>query len=167
MTLDMPELDPALDLKLERVVDVPPALVWKCWTEPEHLVPWFTPKPWQTTDCSIDLRPGGRFHTVMKGPNGEVFANSGCYLEIAPNRKLTWTNALVPGFRPATSEQAHGCGDFMFTAMIFLAPEGNGTRYTAIALHNTEAGAAQHRDMGFEEGWGTCLTQLVEYAKTM
>ena len=51
---DRPELDPELDLILERVVDVGPERVWRAWTEPEHLVKWFTPRPWETIDCAID-----------------------------------------------------------------------------------------------------------------
>lgn len=163
--IGMPALDPTLDLKLERVVDVPPALVWKCWTQPEHLVHWFTPKPWQTPACRIDLRPGGEFYTEMKGPNGEYHANAGCYLETVENEKLTWTNALEPGFRPAS--KVEGCGSFFFTAHLFFVAEGAGTRYTAIAQHVTEADTIQHREMGFEQGWGTVLQQLVEYAKTI
>ncbi len=38
--------DPRLDLVFERIVDVPQELVWKAWTSPEHLTPWFTPAPW-------------------------------------------------------------------------------------------------------------------------
>jgi uncharacterized protein YndB with AHSA1/START domain len=165
MTLGIPDIDPKLDLMLERVVDVPPALVWKCWTEPEHLVRWFTPKPWQTTACKIDLRPGGLFHTEMKGPEGESFSGDGCYLEVEEYRKLTWTNALLPGYRPAAKPE--GCGDFFFTAMVFLTPEGDGTRYTAIALHNSETDSQTHKNMGFEDGWSTALNQLIEHAKTI
>jgi uncharacterized protein YndB with AHSA1/START domain len=40
--------DPRLDLLLERVVDVPPELVWRAWTVPEHVKKWFTPAPWVT-----------------------------------------------------------------------------------------------------------------------
>lgn len=60
--------DPKLDLVLERVVDVPRELVWKARTTPEHLKKWFTPAPWTTVDCEIDLRPGGIFRTVMRSP---------------------------------------------------------------------------------------------------
>ncbi len=95
--------DPELDLVLERVVDVPPELVWKAWTEPKHLMPWFCPKPWTVTACDIDLRPGGRFYTVMCSPEGEEFPNEGCYLEVVPNERLVWTDALLTGYRPATS----------------------------------------------------------------
>jgi uncharacterized protein YndB with AHSA1/START domain len=62
--------DPQLDLIFERIVDVAPALVWAAWTTPEHLKHWFTPAPWKTIDCEIDLRPGGLFRTVMCSPEG-------------------------------------------------------------------------------------------------
>ncbi len=42
--------DPKLDLVLERFVDVPRELVWKAWTTPKHMLPWFCPKPWTTTE---------------------------------------------------------------------------------------------------------------------
>lgn len=73
--------DPKLDLRLERTIDVSPSLVWKAWTEPEHIVHWFTPAPWKTVECKIDLRPGGEFCSVMESPEGERFPNVGCYLE--------------------------------------------------------------------------------------
>jgi uncharacterized protein YndB with AHSA1/START domain len=79
---DLPATDPELDLVLERVVDVPPALVWRAWTEPERLKRWFTPKPWQTVECEIDLRPGGIFRTTMRSPEGEDTPHVGCYLEV-------------------------------------------------------------------------------------
>ena len=40
------------------------------WTHPEHLKRWFTPAPWTTVDCEIDLRPGGIFRTTMRSPDG-------------------------------------------------------------------------------------------------
>lgn len=96
-----PQLDSKLDLVLERIVDVPRELVWKVWTTPEHLKPWFCPSPWKTIDCEIDLRPGGIFRTTMQSPEGENFPNLGCYLEVIPNERLVWTDALQPGFRPS------------------------------------------------------------------
>src|SRR5690242_2821697 len=95
--------NPSLDLVLERVVDVPRELVWSAWTTPEHIKKWFTPAPWTTIACEIDLRPGGAFRTTMRSPEGEEFPNVGCYLEVVPNERLVWTNALGPGFRPAAA----------------------------------------------------------------
>ena len=154
-----PKLDPKLDLVLERVVDVPPALVWEAWTKPEHLRHWFTPKPWTVAHCEVDLRPGGTFRTVMRGPDGEEHDVAGCYLEIVPQQRLIWTDALLPGYRPSANP--------FFTAIVELEPAGKGTRYRATAIHRDEDGRKKHEEMGFHQGWGTVLDQLVEYAKAM
>lgn len=153
------KLDPKLDLVLERVVDVPPALVWEAWTKPEHLRHWFTPKPWTVAHCEVDLRPGGIFRTVMRGSDGEEHDAAGCYLEVVPQQRLIWTDALLPGYRPSANP--------FFTAIVELEPSGKGTRYTATAIHRDEDGRKKHEEMGFHQGWGTVLDQLVEYAKAM
>jgi uncharacterized protein YndB with AHSA1/START domain len=114
--------DPKLDLVLERIVDVPRELVWMAWTAPEHIKKWFTPVPWTTVDCEIDLRPGGIFRTVMRSPEGQEFPNVGCYLEIVKNEKLVWTNVLAPGYRPSKPPAVMPCDTFSFTAVILLEP---------------------------------------------
>ena len=156
--------NPTLDLVLERVVPVSPDRVWRAWTEPEQLKQWFCPRPWRTTECQIDLRPGGVFRTVMQSPEGQdMEPNTGCYLEVVPTERLVWTGALEPGFRPA-----HHDGDVpVFTAIITIEPVEGGSKYTAIAMHRDPEGAAQHKAMGFHEGWGAALDQLVELAQSM
>lgn len=151
--------DPNLDLVLQREIDVPRDLVWAAWTKPEHLVKWFAPAPWTITECEVDLRPGGKLRFVMRSPEGQEFPNVGCYLEIVPNERLVWTDALLPGYRPSTEP--------FFTAVVTLEPRGNGTLYTAMAVHRDEAGRKKHEEMGFHEGWGIVLDQLVAHAKTM
>ena len=137
------------------------------WTTPEHLVKWFTPAPWETVDCEIDLRPGGIFRTVMRSPEGQDFPNVGCYLEIVKNEKLVWTNVLAPGYRPTNTPAAMPCDAFAFTAVISLAPHENGTKYTALVIHGDEEARKKHEEMGFHEGWGKALNQLVTLVKNM
>jgi uncharacterized protein YndB with AHSA1/START domain len=154
-------VNPDLDLVLERVVDVTPEEVWRAWTEPELLKQWFTPAPWRTAHVEVDLRPGGIFRTVMRGPEGEEFDGTGCYLEIVENRRLVWTCALGPGYRPQQPPE----GGFLFSAMIALEPVGSGCRYTATVIHGDAESKAKHGEMGFVDGWGTALNQLVELMK--
>ena len=164
MTIPPPyAFDAERDLVLDRVVDVPPNLVWKAWTTPTLLMPWFCPKPWSTVACEIDLRPGGAFRTTMRSPEGQEFPNVGCYLELIPDRRLVWTDVLGPGFRPI-----HDASDrpFVLTAALFLEPEGTGTRYTAFAMHADTKARDQHSEMGFEHGWSAVLDQLVAFIKT-
>ena len=159
------QADPKLDLVLERIIDVPPELVWAAWTQPEHVKKWFCPAPWTTVDCEIDLFPGGIFRTTMRSPEGQEFPNLGCYLEIIENEKLVWTDALSPGYRPRANPVSGV--DLFFTAMILLERHGTGTKYTAICMHKDEADRKRHEEMGFQDGWGKALDQLVAVVKKM
>ena len=95
----------------------------------------------------------------MRSPDGEEHENVGCYLEIV-QRKLLWTDALEPGFRPARRPPPLS---LRFAAVIALDPRGAGTRYTATVLHQDEESRAKHEAMGFAEGWGKALEQFVAY----
>lgn len=156
------EPHPKLDLVLERTVDVPRELLWKGWTQPEHMYKWFVPKPWSLAHAEVDLRPGGSFKTIMRSPEGQEFPGEGCYLEIKENERLIWTSALLPGYRPVAKLGSH---DLPFTAVILLEHNGKGTKYTAIAIHGNEESREAHAKMGFVEGWGICLDQLVAEIK--
>ncbi len=147
------------DLEISRVVDVPRELVWRAWTTPEHLVKWFTPDPWKTVDCRIDLRPGGEFYTLMRGPDGTEHGNSGCFLQIVPHERLVFTDTMLPGWRPSPEP-------FM-TAIVTMRDHEGGTRYVARALHKNDADRVKHEEMGFHQGWNTALDQLVALVRTM
>lgn len=143
------------DLVLTRETEVSREKLYAGWTQPDLLVKWFTPKPWTTTDCEIDLRPGGTCKTTMCSPEGQAFPNVGVYLEIVPNEKLVFTDAYGPDWEPNPNP--------FFTAIItFDALPGGGTRYTARALHWKKEDCEKHAAMGFMEGWGTAFDQLVE-----
>lgn len=153
--------DPERDLLLERLVDVPVGLVWQAWTDPEHLKAWFAPRPFETIECEIDLRPGGIFRTVMRAPDGTTFDDDtgGCFLEVHAPHRLVWTSALAPGYRPLPPPED---GGFAFTAELTFEAVKESTRYSARAIHASREAAAAHEEMGFIDGWGTALDQLVE-----
>jgi uncharacterized protein YndB with AHSA1/START domain len=69
-----------------------------------------------------------------------------------------FTTALTEGWRP-------GSPWLFITAIITLEDAGAGsTRYSAKVLHADAETAKKHLQMGFEDGWGTCITQLEEFA---
>jgi len=156
-------IDSKLDLTFERIIDVSPDLVWKAWTDPNQLPAWFCPLPWKTTQAEIELRPGGRFFTLMRSPEGQEFPNEGCYLEVVNNRLLTWTNALLSDFRPAKLDLVN---DFAMTATILMEPHERGTHYRAVVQHADAESRAKHAAMNFEAGWGKALDQLIAHVKT-
>ncbi len=157
-----------IDLVLERTLDAPVDLVWAAYTDPEHLKQWFAPKPYQITECELDLRPGGIFRIRMVGPDGfdTGHGSAGCVLEVEQGKKLTWTSALGPGYRPA--EMGEGCESFPMTAIVTFEDAGNGkTAYRAVALHKDAKDKETHEKMGFHDGWGTVAGQLEEFAKSL
>lgn len=157
-----------LDLVLERTLDAPRDLVWKAYTDPNHLKQWFAPKPYEISECELDLRPGGIFRIRMVGPDGfdTGHGNAGCVLEVVDNEKLVWTSALGPEYRPA--EMGEGCESFPMTAIVTFADAGGGkTRYKAVALHRNAGDREMHANMGFQEGWGTVAGQLEEFARRL
>ena len=153
-------MDPARDLVLDREIDVPAAALWACWTRPALLERWFCPLPWRATEFVVELRPGGRFASVFRGPAGESVPNAGCFLDILPERRLAWTDAMTEGFRPAAAP-------FMTGIVTFDTIAGGGTRYRAVALHADAQARARHEAMGFHEGWGKATDQLAALARTL
>jgi len=151
------EIDPELDLVLEREINVPRDILYTCWTTPEHLSHWFVPKPNRVTACELDVRVGGKFNTTFE-VDGTEMHNHGVYLEVVSNEKLVFTDAYTEGWKPAPDP-------FMTAILTFEDIGGGRTKYTAIARHRTADSAKSHKDMGFYDGWGTVVTQLEAYAQ--
>ena len=82
---------------ITRTFDAPRDLVWKVWTDPEHLVHWWGPKGLTMTTCKVDLRKGGKFHYGMKTPDGHEMWGKFVYREIVPPERLV----LVVSFSDA------------------------------------------------------------------
>ena len=157
MPLPAPFVSPISEreLILVRETDVPAEKLYAGWTQRELIVQWFTPKPWSTTTCEMDLRPGGTCKTTMRSPEGEEFGNVGLFLVIMPYEKIVFTDGYLPGWEPNANS--------FFTAIVTFEslPSGK-TRYTARAMHWTKEACEKHAAMGFMEGWGAAFEQLVE-----
>jgi uncharacterized protein YndB with AHSA1/START domain len=145
------------DLAISRLLRSPRAALWRAWTDPAELKEWWCPKPWTTEVRAFDLRPGGDFHTFMRGPDGGTSDNPGCFVEIVREERIVFTSMLVGGFRPATPWMP-------LTAVITMADEDGGTRYTATVMHPDAETKKRHEDMGFHEGWNMCIDQLDAWA---
>ena len=149
------------ELTFERILDAPRDLLFQAWTDPELIKKWWCPRPYETPECEIDLRPGGRFYTLMKGPDFE-FKGEACILEAVPAARIVWSSALLAGFAPREFA-ADGSEGFPFTAIHTFEDAGEGkTRYTATTVHKNAADRDKHEEMGFHDGWGTVTAQLAD-----
>lgn len=149
----------AFDLKISRILNVPRALVWKAWTTKEHIEQWWCPKPWKAEFTAFDIRPGGAFNSIFRGPDGEENVYEGSILHVAPMERIVFTGLLAADWRPLPDSF------FGFAAIITFEDEGEGCRYSALVRHKSAEDAKTHDEMGFSDGWGAAIAQLEDVAR--
>lgn len=148
------------ELALARIIDARRQAVYRCWTEPELMLKWFTPRPWSTKNADIDVRAGGKSLIVMADPDGKEYPNAGIYLEVVPGQKLVFTDAFSSTWEPAGKP-------FMVATVTFQDAPGGKTLYTARAAHWSLETKDEHEKMGFHQGWGQCADQLEDVARKL
>ena len=82
------------EILVERVFPAPRELVFRVWTECEHLQHWWGPTGWTLPHCTVDLRPGGKWHYCMQGPDGTEAWGLTLYREIVRPERLVYTDAF-------------------------------------------------------------------------
>ena len=156
----MSHVDPDRDLTISRIIKAPRAAVWAAWTTPASLEQWWLPAPAKCRVAALDVRPGGAFTTLMSENGGDFLPHvNGSFLAVDAMERIVFSNCLVADWRP--SEQA-----FM-TAIITLSDHPNGTDYAAHVMHKNRADRDMHDEMGFADGWGTCIAQLAALVERM
>jgi uncharacterized protein YndB with AHSA1/START domain len=85
------------EIRLTRLFDAPRQLVFEAMTKPEHVRRWWgiLSEEYSVTACEIDLRPGGAWRFVGRGPRGE-YAFHGVYREVMPPDRLVFTEIYDP-----------------------------------------------------------------------
>ncbi len=82
-----------------RVFDAPRELVFRAWSEPEHLKNWWGPKGFTNTCEEFDFRPGGVWRSIMHGPDGKNYRNESVFVEIDQPNRLVLDHVSAPFFR--------------------------------------------------------------------
>ncbi len=90
--IEKPVAVAAPELVITRVFEAPRELVWRAWTEPEHLARWCAPHDFTITHCQGEARPGGAWRTCMVSPEGLEHWVGGVYHEVAPVEHLVFTH---------------------------------------------------------------------------
>lgn len=130
-----------------RLLDAPRDLVWKVWTEPEHLAPWWGPNGFTSTIQEMDVRPGGTWRLIMHGPDGTDYPNSSVYVEVVKPQLLVYDHVSAPQFH----------------SMATFFSEGNKTRVTVRLFFDTAALRDKTaKEFGAIEGLQQMLERLAE-----
>jgi uncharacterized protein YndB with AHSA1/START domain len=137
-------------LILTRVFDAPRALVFKVWSDPQHLAKWWGPRGFTVLSCKADVRPGGayRFHT--RSPQGTEHWLAGIYREIVEPERLDFTYAWL-----------HPDGTPKHEMLVELSFREKGEK-TELTLRQSNFESVTARDL-HREGWTSTLDVLGEY----
>jgi len=154
------------EIVISRVFNAPRELVFKAWTEPDHLKRWWAPKGCTTPVCRVDLRPGGVFHYCMRLPEGREIWGLGIYREIVEPERIVYTDTFAdPDGKPVPPSYygmsaSHPSETLVTVTFAELAGKTKLTLVHSIALSVEERGGA-------EQGWNQMLDRLAEELVTI
>ncbi|WP_408009926.1 SRPBCC domain-containing protein [Pseudalkalibacillus sp. A8] len=156
------------NLIIERVFDAPRELVFKAFSEKEHLENWWGPEGWKTTVHQFEFKPGGVWHYCMRCEDknqGEFYGQESCaiavYREMVEPEKIVYRNA----FSDAEGNKAEGMPE-MLVAMTFLDNNGK-TKVICNTEFENEETLKNVRDMGIVEGFTSQYECFDEYLKQL
>jgi uncharacterized protein YndB with AHSA1/START domain len=156
------------ELVITRVFDAPKELVFKVWTEPEHIKNWWGPKPFTAPRCEVDLKPGGEYIYVMRSPDGQEFPVQGKFKEIVENEKLVYTDDMYKqaDFWKAMIGNKVG-PDVDFSALqlivtVTFEDQGDKTKFTLVTRFVSNDVRDAMIGMQMAEGWTSSLEKFAE-----
>ena len=138
---------PALTLK--RRLNAPPSKIYRAWTDAAKISRWFGPEDAEILRAETDVRVGGRFRIVFRGPDGEEHDVGGIYREVVPDQKLVFTWA----WRSTPERES--------LVTVALKRDGDGTLLTL--LHEQFFDEAARDRHG--RGWNGTLDKLESYVR--
>ncbi|HKY52438.1 MAG TPA: SRPBCC family protein [Candidatus Limnocylindria bacterium] len=150
------------EIVMRRTFDAPRHLVFDAWTKPELLKRWFgQAHGWTMPICEVDLRPGGSYRYVMRGPDGEEVVMRGEYREIVPPERLVTTEVFA-GF----SEVGWRPEDATVSTMVLTEKEGR-TTWTATVVYPSKAVRDAALQSPMESGMSQSFEKLTEVLATL
>ncbi len=144
---------PEREMTATRVFDAPRELVWKAWTDPQHIAQWWGPNGFTTTSDIMDVRPDGIWRFVMHGPDGRDYKNKIVYIEVAKPERLVYKHAGDEETEPVN-----------FHVTVTFAEKGGKTELNMRAVFPTaEELARVVKEYKADEGLTQTLNRLGDY----
>ncbi|MGH7997728.1 MAG: SRPBCC domain-containing protein [Opitutaceae bacterium] len=139
------------EIVITRLFDASREVVFRVWTDAKHLRSWWGPNGFTNRICEVDLRPGGAWRIVMRGPNGVEYPAQGVYREVMQPERLVFTNdALDAGGSPVLKG---------LTTVTFEA-DGAKTKLTVRTRAVAVVPYARAYLNGMEAGWTQSIDRL-------
>ena len=154
------------EITIARTFNAPRDVVFRAWADPKQLARWWGPRIFTTSVCDIDLRIGGAYRFVMRGPDGVEYSMHGVYRDVAPPERIVFTanlddhpadwHALL-----AKSLAGRAKPDSIVLVGVVTFEEAPGaTKLSIKTLFELEALCDAMLKMGMREGWTESFDRL-------
>jgi uncharacterized protein YndB with AHSA1/START domain len=166
-TTSSPRTHSARELVIERIFDAPRELVWKAWTDPEHVKHWWGPKAFTAPVCKIDLRVGGKYLFAMQSPEfngGESIWSTGVYREIVPLERIVCTDSFADADGNVVPATHYGMGTDIPVEMLVSVTFEDLDGKTRMTLRHEGLPVGEMKD-GAGVGWNESFDKLAESLK--
>jgi uncharacterized protein YndB with AHSA1/START domain len=144
-----------LSILITRQFDAPAHILYKAVTTPALVKRWWGFDDWEWLACEIDLRVGGRWRYLTRGPEGQEVGFHGEYLELAPPLRLVNTEIYDP-FPDAPA-----------TCTWTLTEENGVTTMTTLVVHLAKEHRDGHIASGMEGGLQISMDRLDDLARSL
>jgi uncharacterized protein YndB with AHSA1/START domain len=155
------------DFVISRTFHAPRELVWKVFTDPEHMNHWWGPKGFTMRTAKMDFRPGGTYHYCMSSPDGHEMWGKFVYSEIVPPEKLVVINSFSDEKGSLTRHPMSSTWPLeMLSTFTFTEKDGKTTftvRWSPLNASAEERKTFDEGRAGMQGGWGGTLDQLEAY----
>ena len=145
------------ELVFSRLINAPQELVFKVWTEPEHVAQWWGPDGFTNTILEMNVQPGGLWRLIMYGPDGTAYPNRIVYKEVVKPERLVYMHG-------ADTENDPG----QFETTVTFEKQGNKTLLTMRAVFASAAELEKVvKNYGAIEGNKQTLNRMELYLSSM
>jgi uncharacterized protein YndB with AHSA1/START domain len=115
---------PESEIVSTRTINFPIELVFKAWSEPNHLQHWWGPKGFTNTFNEFDFRVGGKWSFIMHGPDKGNYVNEVEFIKIEKPTLIAWKRHSKPLFQIlATFEKLSNNSTKIVFKMLFSTVE--------------------------------------------
>lgn len=157
----------SVNFSTTRTLNAPLELVFRAWTQPEHLARWMSPAGMTQISTSLDLRPGGLFHYGLKSPDGLEMWGKWVFREIEPPSKLVFVSSFSDAAGGFTRHPLAADWPLETLSTVTFTEHGGRTLLTLssepINASESERQTFLNALAGMEQGWGGTFTQLERY----
>ena len=153
--------------EISRTFRAPRALVWKVFTDPEHLQHWWGPKGFTVLVSRMEFRLGGTYHYCLRSPDGKKMWGKFLYREINPYDRIVLFDSFSDESGGVTRHPFSPTWPLqMLSTFTFTEKDGNTTltvQWTPLASTTDERKTFEEGMSSMNQGWSGTLDQLDEY----